>query len=165
MHTKSYIRKLMLKDEVWHHAGRESLHCCGWFWWLNSFLLKDSFWRTMKGDKEGIVNQNCTCLTSLFLKLVISTLKTLGRKWSTKELSGGTGDGVLALQVANKCLHATRRRVGPGRALPSRNRQRLPVRERGRKMHGSDKASRCFTKKLPMDYKTPTTMTKTTKWR
>ena len=32
-------------------------------------------------------------------------------------------------------------------------------------MHGWDKASRCFTKKLPMDYKTATAMTKTTNWR
>lgn len=118
----------------------------------------------MKGDKEGLVNQNWTCLTSLFLKLVISPLK---KPWEEVKYKGvvGIGDEVPALQVANKCLRVTTRRGGPDRALPSRNRQRVPARKRGRKTHGQDKASRCLAKKLPMDDKTPTTMTKTTNWR
>jgi hypothetical protein len=85
----------------------------------------------MKGDKEGLMNQKWTCLTSLFLKLVISTLK---KPWEEVKHKGvvGIGVGAPALQVANKCLRATTRRTGPDRALPSRNRQRVPARARQR---------------------------------
>lgn len=123
------------------------------------FLLKDSFWQTMKGDKEGLVNQNWTCLTSLFLKLVISTLKkALGGSEAQRSCRDwGWGDCFTSCQQVSPRYDAANR-TGPGRALPSRNRQRVTARKRERKTHGRDKASRCLAKKLPMDYKTPTTM-------
>lgn len=54
-------------------------------------------------------------------------------------------------------------RTGPCRAATVSEFPR--ERDRGRKMHGRDKASRCLAKKLPMDYKTRTTMMQTTNWR
>lgn len=113
------------------------------------------------------MNQNCTCLTSLFLKLVISTLKKpLGGSEAQRSCREGLGMGCLPYKLPTSV--STPRRAGSDRAVPCRAAtvSAFPRgREEGRCMVRIKSVSRCFTMKLPMDYKTPTTMTKTTNWR
>lgn len=67
----------------------------------------------------GLVNQNWTCLTSLFLKLVISALK---KPWEEVKHKGvvGIGDGGACLTSCQQVSprHDAADRTGPGPAEP-----------------------------------------------
>ena len=86
----------------------------------------------MKGDKEGTVNQNCTCLTSLFLKLVISTLKN---PWEEVKHKGAVGRDWGWGACLTSCQQVSPRHDASGRTgpCPAEPQPSAPSREEERK--------------------------------